>query len=58
MQNKTWLVVNTFDSNDVFEVEAADVHLANVEALSELGWFVSMGEEAAAEIIDVDKTAR
>jgi hypothetical protein len=38
---KEYLIVNTFDGNDSFTVEAENADDAAHKALIELGWFVS-----------------
>ena len=38
--NKTWIIINTMDGNDSFEVEAKTIKEAAFAALSELGWGV------------------
>ena len=38
---KKYLVVNTEDGNDVFEVETNNAHDAAIMALEEVGWYIS-----------------
>ena len=48
---KTYLIVNDFDGNDSFEVQAENGNDAAHKALEELGWWVSEGEEIDEENI-------
>ena len=40
-QNETFYIVNDWDGNDSFEIEAANSNDAAHEALKELGWWVA-----------------
>ena len=43
------MIVNDFDGNDSFYVEAKSANEAAHKALEELGWWVSEGEEIEKE---------
>ncbi len=43
-ETKVYTIINDYDGNDSFEVEATNVHDAADQALEELGWWVSVGE--------------
>lgn len=45
----TYLIVNDYDGNDSFEIEASSSEQAAHLALQELGWWVSEGEESEGE---------
>ena len=38
---KTWLIINSFDANNTFEVEGNTAEEAAFAALDELGWGVA-----------------
>ena len=38
---KTWLIINSYDANDTFEVEGNTAEEAAFAALDELGWGVA-----------------
>jgi hypothetical protein len=40
-KTKTYLIVNDFDPNDIFEIEAHDPDNAAHAALAQLGWWMA-----------------
>ncbi len=45
---KSFMIINDYDGNDSFEVEADNPQEAMEKALKELGWWVAEGEEIEA----------